>query len=153
MYQFCVNILFHPVIWRFQFVSNLGVKRNSAIFSPSSHQLQEKRGIFLLNINTTTVYSSQTSAEEKSSSYWEISSYLCLLIYDPVIILSSWNLYIHKTCDWKAMLQMNTDWWSIGCCNKTWASGSDFYFEIIRIASFFTGVTMVMLSCSNVILI
>lgn len=42
---------------------------------------------------------------------------------------------------------------SVSCCNKTWASGSDFYFEIIRIASFFTSVTMVILSCSDVILI
>lgn len=65
-----------------------------------------------------------------------------------------WNLCIHKACHWKAQFSMNADWlWSPGCCNKTWASGPNFYFEIIKIASFFSGVAMVILSCSNAILI
>lgn len=146
-----------PCDMRFQFVSNLrgGEKSNSAIFSLNFRRRKwvHAEGKFLLNINITSVYFLQTGAKWKILQLM-IHFWLPLLVnsrsrYHPV----QWNLYFHKACDWKAMLQMNTDWRSVGCCNKTWASGSDFYFEIIRTASFFTSVTMVILSCSNLILI
>lgn len=111
------------------------------------------KGIFSLNITITTVYSLLWHQKKKIPqlliNLWSLLLVNVRSCYHPV----QWNLYIHKACDWKAMLHANTDWRPVGCCNKTWASGSDFYFEIIGIASFFTSVTMVILSCSDVILI
>lgn len=166
--MFYILISFQPVRWRLQFVSHskaVGKKKENAMssifflrfFGPAA-------GLWIKRMHTRSFNHAPNVNPRlfcKHLARRQIfpQSHVDIRFCYPVNLCTcnnsvQWNLCIHKACHWEAQLPMNADWWrSPGCCNKTWASGPNFYFEIIKIASFFSAVTMVILSCSNAILI
>lgn len=166
--MFCILISVQPARWRLQFVSHSrgwkkrGKKQLSRFFRSPSDQLARPRTkrvhmrSFSHTVNVDPRLFCKHLERRQISPVPQSPTGVRFSYPDNLCTCNNsvqWNLRIHKACHWKAQLPMNADWWSPGCCNKTWASGPNFYFEIIKIASFFSGVTMVILSCSNAILI